>query len=654
MRSRIVIIFIGIILAFGMLVSRAMFLQVFPNEKLAQLEKRKYQTVIQLAGKRGTVTDRKGNELAISAPAYSLYADPSALTGKKKLAKRLAKELGHYGPTVFSKIKDSKRKFVWIARQLPMNKYETIKGWQVRGLGFVEEPRRVYPNTELAAQILGIVGTEGRGLEGLELKYDQVLRGNPKKLTVRRDARGRTLSPDSLLFGESPDGADLQLTLDRELQYFVEGELQRALVAHEAESAIAVVLDAQTSAILAMASAPTFNLEEGEKVLPAHRRNRAVTDAFEPGSTMKTFVVAGALREKLLKPNSKYFCENGSYKVGKRIIREADSNHSWGSITVSEILAYSSNIGTTKIAMQLGPENLRRTLLDFGFGSRLGIDLPGEANGILQALPWHDHLLSNVSFGHGIAVTPLQIANAYATIANGGILRQPYVVKSIFNYDSEESVVTEPKDIRRVLTTDEAEKMRLLLAGVTSPGGTAVNAKVPGFMVAGKTGTAQKVNPTGRGYLPGAYISSFAGMIPTSEPKFVIYVAVDSPKKQYYGSQVAAPLFSRIASYAVRNEGLAPALLTNQEIISQESQSAVKNEEKTMQNLSVDDLREKSIKQTAEVVPDLMNLTAREVLRKVRGVDVQVNLRGSGVVAEMDPAPGSPIPNSKQIQVFLK
>src|SRR5207253_2623837 len=288
---------------------------------------------------------------------------------------------------------------------------------------------------------------------------------------------------------------------------------------------------------------PTFDVNKAMKTAPEVRRDKVATDAFEPGSTMKTFVIATALREGLAAPNTKFFCENGSFKVGDKVIHEAEAKEVFGNLTVSEILALSSNIGTTKIAFKMGAETLRQGLLDFGFGSKLGLDLPGEARGSVQALPWRPHLLSNISFGHGIAVTPLQIANAYAAVANGGVLNTPYIVQSMRDSETGQVKEMQQKPIRRVLTAEQASQMKIMLSGVTAPGGTGKNARVNGFIVAGKTGTAQKVDPNGRGYIKGAYISSFAGFIPANDPKFVIYVALDRPRKGFYGAQVAAPIF---------------------------------------------------------------------------------------------------------------
>lgn len=631
---------------------RAGYLQFLPNDRLNALQNRQFQTKVTLPARRGAIVDRNGRDLAMSATAYSLYADPKILENRKIVAKRLAKVLNQPADAIYAKIKDGNRRFVWIQRMLEQNKADEIKSWDLRGLSFVEEWRRVYPNETLLAQTLGFMGSEGQGLEGLELGYNQVLAGNQKKVLVKRDARGRPLINDGLMFIENPEGNELRLTVDSELQYRLESELATAVTEFEAESAVGVILDAKTSAVLALASSPTFDVNKAMKTAPEIRRNKIVTDAFEPGSTMKAFVIASALRDGIVQPKSKFYCEKGSFRVGNRTIKEAESREKFEDLTVAEILAVSSNIGTTKIAFKVGAEKLRQGLLDFGFGQKIGVDLPGEARGLVQALPWKQHLLSNISFGHGISVTPLQIANAFAVIANGGVLNTPYIVQSI--RDTETGVMNETKvrPIRRVLSAEQAAQMRAMLVGVTSGKlGTGGNARVDGFMVAGKTGTAQKVNPNGRGYLDGAYISSFGGFIPANDPRFVIYVAVDSPRKSYYGGTVAAPLFSRIASYAVRKEGIAPLPMAETSTVNPSLRKVVVDVKPLPVKVLEPSASDPSV---AETVPNILNLTTREVLRRVSGQDIKVKFIGQGTVSEVVPEVGTQIPESKEITVILK
>ena len=540
-------------------------------------------------------------------------------------------------------------RFVWVKRHLDKSQYDHIRSWRIRGLGFIREPKRLYPNESLLGQVLGFVGRD-KGLEGLEKEFDETLQGEQKKVEVLKDARGRSLVEGDYLFNSIRDGEDLHLTVDSEIQYVLQKELAYAVKEHEAKSAVGVVLDAQTSEVLAMASVPDFDPNRPGRQSTSLRRNRVVTDIFEPGSTMKTFVVAGALREKIAKPTSKYYCENGMMRVGRRIIREADRRHAFEDLTVSEILAKSSNIGTTKIAFDLGSGKLKKTLTDFGFGEKTKLHFPGEARGIVQKLPWHQHLLSNISFGHGIATTPLQVANAYAVIANGGVLYKPTLTRSSS---------LEERKVRRVLSEGDAQKMRMMLTGVTQTGGTGMNARVKGFLVAGKTGTAQKVNPNGRGYLQGHYVSSFAGFIPADKPRFVVYVAVDSPKKGYYGSQVAAPVFSKVASFAVRNYGLSPLFLGAKEKSSSPKKSkslTLPMNRSSLQARAIQSIRRnlRLEKGSLQVVPNLHRLTLREVYQVLGHSDIKLKVRGKGRVSSISPRPGQRIPKNKTVNILLE
>lgn len=656
MRSRIVLILLGLTLMWSALIGRAAYLQLIPDQRLNALQKRQFETTVTLNARRGDVVDRHGHELAVSMTTYSLFLDPKIVEEPRKLSKLLSKALGEPTKSIDEKIRQRSKRFVWVARHLDRNKKDVIeaemKKQKLRGIGFVEESKRVYPNDRLLSQVIGFVGEEENGLEGLELRYNEQLQAAKKKVAVRKDARGRPLIVAGHMFDQAPEGSDLQLTIDRELQFVLEQELAGAVARHEADSAVGVVLDAQTSEVLAMASAPTFDANKASDA-PAHRkRNKVVTDSFEPGSTMKTFVMAGALAQGLIEPNTRIDCGGGVMRIGRRTIR--DDVHKFYTLTASEILAVSSNIGTAKIAFKMGDQGVLKAYKTFGFGEKLGIDLPGEAKGIIQSLPWREHLLANVAFGHGITATPLQMANAYAAIANGGVLRQPFIVKSIRDPETGDVTETKPKDIRRVMDEASAAKLRLMLAGVTTKEGTGYNARVPGFPVAGKTGTAQKVNPNGRGYLRGGYISSFAGFLPANDPRFVIYIAVDHPRKEYYGSAVAAPVFSRVAKFAVRRAGLAPVLISEQDVFPSADRHRPTSAKKVETALPV----QASIRPVSmaagddQTVPDLEGLTLREVLTRVTGTGVNVKIQGQGIVTHTIPAAGQSLA-SRELTVFL-
>lgn len=656
MKTRIIIIFFTFIILWVFLLVRGFYIQLVPNNKLTNLQNRQFETSMTLQSRRGNIVDKNLKEIALSNQAYSLYADPKNIELPKKYAKILAKKLNINYENLYSKLKDKKKRFVWVQRFLDKNQYEAIKELELKGLSFVEEWKRFYPNEGLLSQTLGAVGQDGNGLEGLELKYEDLLKGDLTKKKVRRDARGRPLNIDGMIVTENQDGSDVQLTIDTDLQFYMQNELQYSLSQFEAESALGVILDAKTSAIRAMVSLPA-----DEKNNTLSRRQRNITDTFEPGSTMKPFVVALALEKGKIQPNTKIFCENGKMKVGDRTVREADAHHAFGNLTSSEILAFSSNVGSSKIAFMLGDNELRKGLIDFGFGKKTSIDFPGEAKGVLQELPWRDHLLANVSFGHGVSVNAIQMANAFAALVNGGVLNTPHLVEGTRMQEEVEFKPIVREAGPQVISKDTSNKVKLMLTAVTYDGGTGVNARVPGFQVGGKTGTAQKVNPKGKGYLPGSYVSSFIGFIPVHEPKYVIYVVVDNPKKTYYGSQVAAPVFSKVASYLARKEGFAPNLVSEKNLISENFPSAkeqkkfkdfLKSKKSETVLAEVKETTEVPVQELKKEINHFSGVTLREVLKSFPPDKNELEFVGNGKTVENVEI--SEQDNQKKIKIILK
>lgn len=661
---------------------RAARLQFLPHEQLESRYDRLFQTTIKLEPRRGTIFDRKGRELAVSIPARSVFADPSEVTEPKRAARALASILKMNSKTLEKRLREKHRRFMWLGRKLDSDIVAKIEALNLKGLSTIEESRRIYPNEKLLAPILGATGMDGRGLEGLELSLDHVLSGERKKVTVRRDARGRPLTVDGKMFIQTPEGSEVFLTIDSEIQHELEKELDTVTQDFDADQAFGVIMEPQTGEIVAMGMSPGFDANKALKTNIQKRRNRSVSDTFEPGSVIKALAVAAALEENLIQPNTRIDTENGRLKVGDRWIRESDEKYKWASLTVSEVLAYSSNVGTTKIALQLGDKKLRQYMEAFGFGQKSGIELPGEARGSLLPLPWRDHLLSNVSFGQGVAATPLQVAAAYSAVANGGIWREPTLVRGQREPGSE--IVTplcdgktEPtqaycnrREARVVIKPETSQAMRLLLAGVTGAEGTGVNARVEGFPVGGKTGTAQKVAPGGRGYMTGAYLSSFAGFIPANDPKYVIYIVVDHPKnRSYYGSQVAAPVFSRMATFISRLEGWAPVLMNEKNMITQSRETLAREERrganpndplqtfKTRRKFS-EPLSSSAVAQLrGEIdvrVPNFHNLTLREVMETLRGQDIDLRVQGSGVIHQTWPKPGENWQSKRRLILQMK
>jgi cell division protein FtsI (penicillin-binding protein 3) len=645
MKLRVLILFSVLLMGWGFLVLRAAQIQIFPNARLERLKERQFETSLSIRSRRGAIMDRNGKELAASVPSYSLFADPKVLKSPRATARQLGIWLRMSRQNVYRLLTRKNDRFVWIARQLDKEMTEKIKSLKNPGLGFVEEPKRIYPNGSLLGQVLGFVGNDGRGLEGLEKEYNKELSGRLLKVMVARDARGRPLLPSASVFTENPDGSDISLTIDSEMQFELEKRLAEAVKQHDAESAMGVVLDAQNSDVLALAMTPFVDLNHPFKSSTQERRNRIFSDAFEPGSTMKTFVIAAALKAGLAKPNTKFYCEKGSFKIGNRTIGEAEAHEAFEWLTVTEILAHSSNIGSTKIAFKLGAEQLRSSLTEFGFGQKTGIQFPGESSGILQRLPWNQILLSNVSFGHGVAVTPIQMASAYAAVANGGILREPRLVKSIKSNRKHEVTDIPEDEGRRIFDEELAAHLRMMLTVATGDQGTGSKARIPGFLVGGKTGTAQMVDFKNGGYKKNAYISSFAGFAPSHDPRFVIYIVVKDPKKGYYGSSVAAPVFAKMAQFAVRRIGLPPLILSQQNLVgSSASGDLAVKQQKAVQRV---------IQSGDSSFPDLKGLALREALKRIGPVGSSVKINGSGYVSRTSPPPGQVWKREEPVTLFL-
>ena len=624
------------------LFARLVQIQILPHPQLEKFKTRQYTSLVTVQPRRGDILDRNGAELASSLKVYSLFADPTLIKNPKKVALKISKKFKMAYQKVHKNLTKEKTHFVWIKRKLDLKDKQEILSWDIQGLGFIEEFKRVYPKGYLFSQVLGFVGTEGIGLEGIEGYYDHLLSGKPFKTRILRDAKGRPLLGENSFFFERPEGNTIKLTLDHELQHQLSKELESVTKKFDADLAIGVILDAKTSEILAMGNYPFFDLNIAKDVSPALIRNRAITDAFEQGSTFKTFTIAAALKAGIITSQSQYHCEKGAFRVGNHIISEADTSHNFEWLTVSEILSKSSNVCSSKIAFELKDYRLQSFFQLLGFGQKIGIDFWGENRGILPKTPWRKLRLSNIAFGQGISATPLQVANAYGAIANNGILNKPYFLKSIINNETGQEEIKKPQKVHRVLSQDIAKQMQMMLMFATSQGGTGQSARVLGYPVAGKTGTAQKVNTESKGYLPGAYIASFVGFAPANDPQFVIYIAVDHPKKNsYYGSEVAAPIFANLSSFALRHYGITPTLLQSQEIF--------KSPQKPDEPLIVNRLQDIQLTR----MPDVKGLTIKEVMQKLHGLEIDFTLIGRGQVVSTKPKTGEAMPKDKKVYLFL-
>lgn len=490
---------------------------------------------LEVAARRGTVTDRHGLELAVSEDAVTVFAHPFLIDRPERVARRLAGPLDRSAKALARELSDRRRGFVYLGRKLDPEIGRAIEKLDIEGIETVTEPRRRYPQRDLASQLLGTVGTDGYGLSGLEQSHEQTLHGENGRRRLVKDARGKPISIVDQR--RAVPGDDLRLTLDAAIQERTEAVLGEVGERYSARGATALVLDPRTGELLAMASWPSVDANRtGAALHPAHR-NRAVAAAYEPGSTFKAVTMSGALEDDLVEPETP-FSLAPTIRVADRVIRES---HPRGPVVLSaaEILAQSSNVGSVTIGLELGARRFDQWVRRFGYGRPTGIDLPGEATGIVpRPSRYSGSSMGNLPIGQGLSATPIQMAAAYAGIANGGVVRRPHVVAGA------------PAPARRVVSERTARRVSRMLEGVLGPGGTAQEARVPGYRLAGKTGTAQKPDAFG-GYSKTKYVASFIGYAPAREPRLLVAVAVDEPRGKIYGGAVAAPAFEKIVSFAL-------------------------------------------------------------------------------------------------------
>jgi cell division protein FtsI (penicillin-binding protein 3) len=532
---------------------RAGQLTVVHGGRLAGLARQQQHRRVELAPVRGPIVDRAGEALALTVDAESLYAHPRALRREADKMVALAAALGVSAREVRRKAA-AKASFVWLKRLAEPRELEAVEALGSLGVGVLPERRRVYPRGQLAVHVLGFSGIDAQGLEGIERFYDELIRPPAHVVEVGCDAHGRGLVTNPIDPQDAPVGARVELTIDAALQTVVERELVEGVRAARAAAGTVVVLDTETGAVLAIANVPTFDPNNVAAAVPGARRNRAVTDVYEPGSTFKAILTAAAL-DLGATPDDRVFCEAGHYRVGRRTVHD---HHPYGWLSLAEVVQYSSNIGTTKIAQTIGDRRFHAYVRAFGFGEKTGIDAPGEVPGIVRAVEtWKAIDLATASFGQGLAVTPLQMARAFAAIANGGRLMRPFLVQRVVGADGTVVMEQKPELVRRVITQDTAAHLTAMLRRVVElEGGTGRRAQLPGVAVAGKTGTSQKVDPATGRYSPTARVASFVGFVPADAPRVAVAVVIDEPQGSPYGGVVAAPIFREIAGAIVGRMGV--------------------------------------------------------------------------------------------------
>jgi cell division protein FtsI/penicillin-binding protein 2 len=538
---RIGLLFAVFLLFIGGATVRAAYLFAFEGPDLKRLAASQQVENTIVPAKRGTITDRHGKALAVSEDAATVYATPYLIKDPVRVAQKLAPLVGRSEDSLLKVLADRSTGFAYLSRKLDVRKAARVKKLEIEGIGLLDDERRYYPEGSLAAQLLGTVGVDNVGLSGLELRLDETLRGSDGKQRVVKDALGDAVSVDRLESERS--GTDLQLTLDSALQDHTELVLGEVGRAYQPKGATALVMNPRNGDVLAMANWPGVNANSVEKAPPSARANRAIGFTYEPGSTFKSITVAGALEERLVNPGST-FTIGPQIQVADRVIKEA---HGTGGVfTVSEILAQSSNVGAVKIGMELGAKLFDRWVRRFGFSRSTGVPLPGESPGIVPDVEdYSGSSIGNLPLGQGLAVTPIQMAAAYSAIANGGMLVKPRLVMS-----------DDPPEPQRVISARTAERLQRMLEGVLGPTGTAPEAAVAGYDIAGKTGTAEKAEDGG--YSEDRFVASFIGFAPARDARLLVAVMVDEPGGSHTGGDVAAPAFEKIASYALPYLGIAP------------------------------------------------------------------------------------------------
>ncbi|MDF7807937.1 penicillin-binding protein 2 [Pontiellaceae bacterium B12219] len=587
-KGRVVLLLVVVLLVFSGIGFRLSVLHLQPAEWVLQPieEGRMYES--KTMGSRGRIVDRNGEILAMDLAAYHVYVDPRYISrygNADEVSKYLAEEFRIPEAEIAEKLSNTNSQYVRIKKYVPGHQLKRfsrraygvdytpalpVDGVEtniyLRGVGLEEAPIRNYPKGPLMAHVVGFANQEGVGSAGVEMRMDEYLRGEEGLRVAKKDGRRREIYSTRIVDIEPSDGATVMLTLDQQLQYMVEKTVEKTCREFNAKAAWAIVQHVRTGEILAMASFPTYDLNRYSKAPPEWRRNRAISFNYEPGSTMKAAVVAAALDNNVVDEDDIFDCENGYWVYGGKALRDS---HGEGEITVAEIIKVSSNIGTAKIALEMGNEMVYNSLRKFHFGDRLNVGIPGEEGGIFYSPKnWSKISITRIAMGHEIGVTALQVVSMMSAIAYNGVQMQPMLIKKIISSDGEVIEEMEPTELGRPLSPNAARRMQKMLSAVTEEGGTGTKAAVEGYTVAGKTGTAQKIRPAaeGGGYYSKNFTSSFVGFLPVENPEIAIIVVADDPgeytdtgrKIKYFGGTVCGPAFKEIAEFAVRYLRIAP------------------------------------------------------------------------------------------------
>ena len=639
LKFRIVTLLVFFLILFITLISRAFQIQVLSGKMLKTLAEKQHIKTLQIEPERGIIFDRNGEKLAASVMAHSVYADPSRISNPAYVAHKVAPILNIDRRTVVKKISGSKN-FCWLARKIPSEQASKIEALNMDGIFIIKEPKRFYPNGELAGRLVGFVGMDYTGLEGLELKYDSYLKATPETLTWARDARGKRLYPRiEKAVTEQEEGHNLILTIDNRIQHIVESNLTEAIASKGAKGGFVIVMDPKTGEILALADQPGFDPNKFSSYNLGKGKNKAITDCFDPGSTFKPFLAAAALEEGIAKENDRFYCENGTYRVSDRVFHEANRKK-YDTLTFHDILKYSSNIGCIKVSEKLKKEKFYHYITQFGFGSKTGIDLPGEVSGLLRAPHnWTRVDASTIAFGQGISVTAIQLITALSAIANDGLLMKPHIVRAVVDKQGRVIKKFETTPVRQVISPKTARRLTAILKDVVGDDdGTGARAHIVNVAVAGKTGTSQKFDFARKAYSSEKVRTSFMGFFPAENPQIAILVTLDEPQRDKWGGLAAAPVFKNIGEQ----------ILTRFKTDIKESPFVVPEEEKkesvklklvsTPQIISAQAYAEKDTDEP--YMPDFSGMTIKDTLKKAREKGIDVKIAGSGWAVNQEPKAG--------------
>lgn len=675
-RWRLWTVFACLILMWVVLLTKAGHLQLVLGADLKNLAERQYVRKLKVAAPRGNIYDRNGLPLAVSVPATSVYAAPRDIQNPTEVASKIAPILGKNPRKLASRL-DSDRAFIWLGRRISPDTAKQLQELKPEGIGFRKESRRYYPNRELAGQVLGLVSIDDEGLSGVEAAYDEYLRGRSILVPGLRDNKGRRVVVAEGVDLDVLEGDDIHLTIDARLQHLTERVLQETVAEHRAKSAFAIVMEPKTGAIRAFANVPLFNPNSPALTPQKARRNHALSDGVEPGSIFKIVTFAAALDQGVLRPTDRIFCEDGRFSIGKHVIRDA---HKAGWLNAAEVFAHSSNIGTIKIAQRVGEQKFRDYIQAFGFGEKPGLGLVGESKGKLpERERWGDVRTATISFGHGLLVSPLQMASAVSTVANGGVRVRPRILERVTSPTGEVVKTSPPAQNTRIISEDAAHQLTEIMSGVVEEGGTGTLAAIRGVRVAGKTGTAEKVDPITRRYSRQLHLASFVGFAPAEDPEVAVIVMVDEPNgKTVFGGTVAGPAWRTIVEAALIDAGILTANADleafalhddNRATDAQVRETWAKmkktapsvqrtNEDAARSGIGADTTLTENVttlgKVKAESGPlNLLGLSAREALLRSEARGVEVAFEGSGVVVAQQPSVNEPVLVGTRMRVRL-